>query len=222
VRTRFAYLHGFGSGPRSTKGLHLRRELCRDGVELELLDVNVPSFETQTYTAILSYLDAFDAATPAGVPLFLAGSSMGGYLAARWAELHPERVPALFLLCPGFDLAARWPVLMGPERFRLWERDGTIEGEDPSGNRRRLHWEFVADSRRHSGFPQVRCPTRIVHGTRDVVVPIELSRRFAREREKAQLIEVDDDHRLQRSLDRVAAELRGFLDGQGLLGDRRS
>jgi len=216
MKMRFGYLHGFGSGPQSAKGVHLRTQLARDGIDLELLDVNVPSFETQTHTAVLRHLDAFDAETPPDTPLFLAGSSMGGYLAARWAELHPDRVPGLFLLCPGFDLAARWPELMGSERFRNWEREGTIKGEDPSGNRRTLHWEFVVDSRRHPGFPEVRCPTRIVHGTRDDVVPIELSRRYERDRGHVRLIEVDDDHRLQGSLDRVTAELRSFLGSRGL------
>ena len=30
---------------------------------------------------------------------------------ATWAELHPERVERMFLLCPGFDLPSRWPLL---------------------------------------------------------------------------------------------------------------
>jgi len=208
---RYGYLHGFGSGPASAKGLHLRQQVAADGVELELLDVNVPNFETQTYSAVMRHLDAFDAETPAGMSLFLAGSSMGGYLAARWAELNPERVSGLFLLCPGFDLASRWPEILGAEKFARWERDGIIDGEDPTGNRRELHWEFVLDSRRHSAFPEVRCPTCIVHGTRDAVVPIELSRRYAAGREHVKLIEVDDGHPLADSLDRVADALRASL-----------
>ena len=43
----------------------------------------------------------------------------------------------------------------------------------------------------------LRCPapTVIIHGTRDEVIPVEVSRRFAREH-GARLCEVDDDHRL--------------------------
>jgi pimeloyl-ACP methyl ester carboxylesterase len=33
--------------------------------------------------------------------MVLIGSSMGGYIAARYAELHPEQVAKLVLLCPG-------------------------------------------------------------------------------------------------------------------------
>lgn len=45
--------------------------------------------------------------------------------------------------------------------------------------------------------PALRCPapTIVVHGTRDEVIPIEVSRGFAREH-GATLHEVDDDHRL--------------------------
>jgi pimeloyl-ACP methyl ester carboxylesterase len=44
---------------------------------------------------------------------------------------------------------------------------------------------------------RLRCPARtiVVHGTRDEVIPIELSRRFAKEH-GAELREVDDDHGL--------------------------
>ncbi|CAF4845742.1 unnamed protein product, partial [Rotaria sp. Silwood2] len=38
--------------------------------------------------------------------LFDAG--MGGYITARYAELHSDRMKNLFLLCPAFGLAARW------------------------------------------------------------------------------------------------------------------
>lgn len=45
--------------------------------------------------------------------------------------------------------------------------------------------------------PALRCPapTVVIHGVRDEVIPIEVSRRFAREH-GAELREVDDDHRL--------------------------
>lgn len=39
------------------------------------------------------------------------------------------------------------------------------------------------------------CPTTIVHGVRDEIIPVEVSRSFATEF-SAQLVEVDDDHHL--------------------------
>jgi len=43
--------------------------------------------------------------------------------------------------------------------------------------------------------PRKLPPTRVIHGSRDEVIPIRVSRVFAE-----RLIEVDDDHRLQNSL----------------------
>ncbi len=209
---RYAHLHGFASSRLSRKGLELRARLEPDGIDLELLELNLPSFETQTYTEILRALDAFDSRTAEGVRLRLTGSSMGGYLAARWAELHPDRVERLFLLCPGFDLPSRWPRLLGEEAMRAWERDGLLEVDDGAGARRPLHWRFVEDSRQHPAFPEVRCPTIILHGSRDEIVPIGQSRDYAAARPHVQLIEVEDDHRLLGSVERIAAEVRRFFD----------
>lgn len=203
---RLLYLHGFASDRDSTKGVRLRERLAAAGHELELLDGNVPAFERMTYSAILAYIDAVVAERPAD-RLVLAGSSMGGYLVARWAELNPDRVESLLLLCPGFDLAARWPLMLGERAFAAWERDGSIVTEDG----RSLHWAFVPDSRRHPAYPEVRCPTRILHGTRDEVVPIDFSRRYAAERDHVTLVELDDDHLLHDSIETIGDELVDLL-----------
>ena len=64
---------------------------------------------------------------------------------------------------------------------------------------------------RHPAFPEIPCPARIVHGRRDEVVPIETSRRYVAEHPDIPLIEVDDDHSLLASLDRIEEEAVGFL-----------
>jgi len=51
-------------------------------------------------------------------------TSLGGFLAARYAELHPGRVEKLVLLCPGFDRCSRWEALFGPAVMREWEAAG--------------------------------------------------------------------------------------------------
>ena len=169
---RYLYLHGFRSNRDSDKGVRLGRRLAGEGIELERLDLNVPDFERMTYSSMLEHVS--EVAAERDGELFLIGSSMGGYLAARWAELFPQRVLGLFLLCPGFDLAARWPELIGAEGYARWERDGVIEDDEG----RRLRWQFVLDSRKHSAYPEIDVPIRIVHGRSDETVPIEYSRRY--------------------------------------------
>jgi pimeloyl-ACP methyl ester carboxylesterase len=56
-------------------------------------------------------------------------TSLGGFLAARYAELHPQRVEKLVLMCPGFDRCSRWESLFGPEALREWEARGYREFE---------------------------------------------------------------------------------------------
>lgn len=193
-------------------------------LNLHLLDLNVPSFSELTFGGALGEVDrlviqtdAPDAPAPgtlvptSGTPWALYGSSMGGYLAARWAQLHPGRVEQLILLCPGFNIQARWPELMGEDEFTRWERDGWLEVDDAQGDPTPLHWEFVLDSRRHPNWPEVPCETLIIHGTRDETVPIEGSRQYAAERPHVQLIEVDDDHSLAGSLDLIADASMRFL-----------
>ncbi|MCB9742556.1 MAG: alpha/beta fold hydrolase [Alphaproteobacteria bacterium] len=209
---RYAYLHGFASSPRAYKGGVLRERLARFGVDLELPDLNQPSFSKLTYSGALGAVDALD--DDPSRRWCLIGSSMGGYLAARWAELNPARVHRLVLLCPGFDLPSRWPDMLGEQAMRRWEARGSLPFADGEGVLRSLHWGFVTDAAGHPAWPEVPCPTLILHGRRDEVVPIEGSRRYAAERGQVRLIELDDDHGLADSVERIgraAAEFFGLI-----------
>lgn len=209
---RYAYIHGFASSSLSRKGLYLREIFRGRGLELELPDLNVPSFETMTISAMLAALSARDAAA-GGAPFTwrLVGSSLGGYVAARWAELRPDRVDRLVLLCPGMEMAARWPELLGEENFRRWETTGRLEMPDGQGAPRPLHWGFVEDMRTHPAFSEPSCPILILHGRRDEVVRPELSRRYAASRPHVRLVELDDDHSLAGSLERIRTEVEDFF-----------
>lgn len=206
---RYAYLHGFASGPRSAKGVELARRLGSRGIDLALPDLNAPSFERLTYGGALGAIDALDRGGAGRWRLL--GSSMGGYLAARWAEMNPDRVDRLFLLCPGFDLLSRWPALLGAEAMARWEAEGWHSFADGAGVPTQVGWELVEEAAGHPTHPEVPCPTLILHGTRDEVVPIASSRRYASARTRVRLVEVDDDHGLIASIDRIEAEAVRFF-----------
>lgn len=208
---RYAYLHGLGSSPLSHKGVALGRAFAGRGLTLERPDLNRPSFALLDHGAMLAAVDEMDARQPHGPLWRLVGSSLGGWLAARWAELHPERVERLVLLCPGFDLAERWPDVVGAEQMARWQREGALALADAGGNMVDVHWGFMESARRQPGRPEVPCPTLILHGVHDEIVPIEHSRRYAAQRPHVRLIELDDDHALTASMDRVVEEvLRAF------------
>ena len=203
---RYAYIHGFASGPGSFKGTWLQSALRNLGVELLLPDVTRPDFSRLTYS------DALTALADLGPgPLSLIGSSMGGYLSARWAQLHPERVDRLVLLCPGFDLVDRWPKIVGSEAMRSWRTNGSLHLPDRHGVQTPVHYGFIEDAQKHPPYPEVRCPTVIVHGTRDDVVPVGSSRRYAAAHDHVTLVEVDDDHGLAGSIERIGSVVRAHF-----------
>ena len=210
---RHAYLHGFASSSMATKGQALKRFYAARGLEFHTPDLNAPSFAELSYSAMLERFDALDrelderdGVEPGSTRWRLIGSSMGGFVAARWAQLHPERVDRLLLLCPAFDFVERWPQLLGPDNFARWREQGYFSLPDGSGKPVDVHFGLVEDAMTHPARPEVPRPTTIIHGTRDTVVPIESSREYAQtHRDRVRLVEVDDDHLLARSLATIEA-----------------
>ena len=144
MKTRYAYLHGFGSSPNTHKGVILAQEMAARGALLERPDLNAPSFAKLSTLAALARIDEM-----AGEDRWcFVGSSMGGYLAARWAELHPTQVEKLVLLCPGFELATRWPAIVGPAMMAKWKTDGALAFHDHgAGKMTPVHYAFYEEGR---------------------------------------------------------------------------
>jgi uncharacterized protein len=207
---RYAYLHGFASSPQARKGQYLAARFAEAGLELELPDLNRPSFEKLTFTGALEVIDELSADDER--PWRFVGSSMGGYLAARWASVNPNRVDRLVLLCPGFRLAERWPQLVGPRRMERWEREGELRLPGPQGEMTPVHWGFIEDARSHPPEPEVPCETIIIHGRRDPTVPIESSRAYSAAREQVELFEVDDMHGLIDSVEYIEEKIFEFFE----------
>ncbi|GAB4532705.1 MAG: alpha/beta fold hydrolase [Haliangiales bacterium] len=203
---RYAYLHGFGSSPRSHKGERLAALFDARGLVLERPDLNRPSFATLDHAAMAAAIDELDASTEGG-PWRFIGSSLGGWLAAYWASQNPARVDRMVLLCPGFHLYERWPRVVGDDDYRAWERDGSLRFPDANGALVAVHWGFIESAMRMPEAPAVPCQTLIIHGRRDQVVPIDCSRDYAAGHPDVRLLEVDDDHSLVSSMERVAAEV---------------
>jgi pimeloyl-ACP methyl ester carboxylesterase len=216
---RHAYLHGFASSSQSSKGQALRRHYAASGrAELHTPDLNFPSFAELTYSGMLAAFDAFDrqldaldGSAPGSTRWRLIGSSMGGWVTARWAELHPERVDRVLLLCPAFDFTQRWPLLLGADAFARWRAQGSLPMPDATKQLVDVHFGLYRDAEQQPARPPTPCPTVLVHGTRDTVVPIDSSREYAAAHGNVELVEVDDDHLLVASLPLLARIVDEFL-----------
>jgi alpha-beta hydrolase superfamily lysophospholipase len=145
----------------------------------------------------------------------LIGSSLGGLIAARVAEVD-ARVGALILMAPAFGIIARWRARMGALEWNAWQERGWLEVDDwANGGKVRVDFGFVRDLELVDAMspksPDVRVPTLVLHGTRDDTVGIESSRAWAAGKRNVTLIELDDDHELTTSLPLILAEAERFL-----------
>jgi len=213
---RFLYLHGFASGPSSTKARAFERFFAERGVAIELLDLRQPSFEELRLSAMIAHVrERIGGPRDRAV---LIGSSLGGLTASRVAE-QDARVSAVVLLAPAFGLVGLWRARLGPEKMAEWERSGTLEVDDyVSKGRARVGYGLVGDMEVHDppGFPDVRVPALVVHGVHDDVVPVAGSRAFAEGKRHVRLVETDDGHELGASIPALLAEAASFLRPWGL------
>jgi uncharacterized protein len=209
---RFLYLHGFASGPGSTKGMAFDRHFAGLGLPLQRLDLRLPSLEHLRLSAGVAAARAAIGGERDRAVLF--GSSMGGLTAARAAEQDP-RIVALVLLAPAFRMAERWRARLGAQLDR-WRETGWLEIDDfATRQKARVDFAFLEDAaavdQPGDGWPDVRVPTLILHGRRDDVVDIDLSRAFAAGRPHIRLVELEDGHELISSLPALLTETEHFL-----------
>src|SRR5262249_48767148 len=139
----FLYLHGFGSGPSSYKGVALAEHYGRRGIAVARLNLRVPSFSHLRPSAMIETTRAALGGERDRAVLF--GSSLGGLVASRVAE-RDARVCALVLLAPAFQMIERWRGRLGEAGWKAWEESGWIEVKDYVDNRMgRVDFGFARD-----------------------------------------------------------------------------
>lgn len=209
---RYAYLHGFGSGPGSVKGQHLQRMFSGFGIELLLPDLNRPSFARLSPLAMLHELDSLLARDLAGPRIRLIGSSLGGLLATLFAVKHPTLVDRMVLVAPAFDFGQRWRERLGEEGIERWLAGEETSFHGADGVAVPVHAQFLIEVSALPQRPITPVPTLILHGVRDEVIPIDSSRRYAHEAPQVELIELPADHALSDHEARLAAETQRYFE----------
>lgn len=197
---RHLYLHGFASSPLSRKAQYLRAVLERAGLELEIPDLNVPSFEHMTITAMV------DAAleTIGDGPCTLWGSSLGGFVAANVARKRPQAIERLLLLAPAMEFPTAFPPRV-QEAVKLWEAGGSwpvfhhkAKAEVPMGP------ELYRDCANWQPMPRVSQPVWVLGASYDGVIPRSTIERWAALHPQAQLEWIDATHEMIEDLPGVA------------------
>jgi uncharacterized protein len=205
--TQILYLHGFASGPSSTKARYFRDRLEQAGASVAIPNLEEGEFEHLTITRQLAVVER----AAANRPVALIGSSMGGYLAALYAARHPE-VSRLVLLAPAFGFARRWSQSLGAEKLADWRQSGWLEVfHYASGSQRRVGYQLLEDGARYEDYPDFPQPALLFHGRHDEVVPAAYSEQFARAHANARLEILDSGHELLNVLDYMAPKVVRFL-----------
>lgn len=206
---KFIYLHGFASSPASRKAQFFAEKLRSAGAEVEVPALESDGFENLTVSGQLRVIET----TAAAKPVRLLGSSMGGYLAALYASLHPE-VEKLLLLAPAFGFAERWKLRLGEEQFSHWRDTGYMEVQHYATNTvQRVGFGLIRDGLQYPAEPAFQQAALIYHGLADDVVPVDFSRHFVEKFPNAILREKQSGHELTEVMAEIWEESKDFLLG---------
>jgi uncharacterized protein len=203
----YVYLHGFASSPRSSKAQFFRRCLETRGVHLEIPALDGDDFENLTLSGQLAIVEQVVHDGPA----VLIGSSMGGYLAALYAEKHRE-VERLVLMAPAFDFRARWAERVGPQQIEAWRTKTRMPVFHYGLNRdAAIGYSLYEDAAQYAPYPRVDQPALILHGLRDDVVCPARSRQFCELNPHCELHLFESGHELTNVLEPMWALVEPFL-----------
>jgi len=205
------YLHGFASGPSSTKANFFSSRFAEVGVEATIPDLNEDDFEGLNITRELELIHGVSREIK---PSVVMGSSHGGYLAALHACQHPELAPALVLMAPGFGFPGRWDDKLGSKRLAEWKHTGSMPFFHYGAHCfKQVGYQFYEDAQQYDPFPPVKQPTLIFHGKGDEAVDAELSKEFAAGKPNVELHLLDSDHGLTDVMDEMWAVTARFCEG---------
>ena len=202
------FLGGFRSNMTGIKATHLGRFARNRGQAFVRFDYRGHGADAAAFARhtvgdwIRDATDALDQLTQG--PQILVGSSMGGWIMQHVALARPARIAGLVGIASASDFTERlmWARLPDDFRTRL-AADGFVtlpSRYDPAGYV--IAARLIEEGRRHLLLPgpiPIRCPVRLLHGTRDPDVPwqltVELAEALASPDVVVTLIK-DGDHRL--------------------------
>ncbi len=208
------FAHGFGSTREGEKSVALEAECARRGWAFAACDFRGHGESDGKILELrggrlIEDIHAItrEAINRGGSPIFLFGSSMGGWTSAWYAANHPGRVAACAFVAPAFRFL-EWNRLREEERNQ-WRRTGRLRVRNEFVDVE-IDYGLTADSNDflfETLAAEYRAPAIIFHGMADEIVPYSLSVEFAA------LCQVSDielvlfksgDHRLNREKERLA------------------
>ena len=148
--------------------------------------------------------------------LGLIGISQGGLVALRASDLDAE---AMFLLAPVTDALEDYRDNLSGWQLEELEEYGLSRKYRPERSRKNtvfLEEDIVEKENviQDNLLSNIGIPVLIAHGKEDSKVPIEDSRRAVQKLDNAELIEMEDDHYLNESVQELCEKAVEFFSGK--------
>ena len=211
--TEFIYLHGFASGPNSSKAQAFKKRFEKLNITFHVPDLQEDDFENLTLSRQIRLVqNIIDRGKTKKFGLI--GSSMGGYLASLIAQTR-DSVKALYLMAPGFNFLNRWRETLNLSKST---QDLIPVFHYRYNKKVLLNTYLFRDAETWESLPFKRkIPTLIVHGLHDKTVNILESRNFVSKHPGCELKELDSDHGLLSCMDWIVEDCLRFFQDQRLL-----
>lgn len=154
----------------------------------------------------------------------LVGNSVGSQVVAALASQHPELVERVVLVAPTVDshahsvrqLMARW--ILNSLHEPLAQGGVSARSYYEIGIRRTIHTiRYIVEDHIEERLAYLRCPTLVVHGERDPLVPRRWTRQVVSTLPDARLVTIPDaTHGIVfNAPDELAKAIRKFLNSKG-------
>jgi uncharacterized protein len=201
----YFYLHGFASGPNSSKALSLLARMATRGIPLQRPNLNQGNFRELTLTRQLHQVESL---FQSDRPVTLIGSSFGGATAAWLAQRNPQ-VQNLVLLAPAFGFGTYHQSVLSADQIDRWRSGEPLSVYHYAEQKEvLLDYNFAKDLQQYNESELTRSvSTVIIHGIHDSVIPVQSSRDYVRDRPWCNLIEVNSDHGLDNAMDTIWHEV---------------
>ncbi|MFW9853464.1 MAG: alpha/beta fold hydrolase [Candidatus Thorarchaeota archaeon] len=217
------YLYGFASGPNSRKASFFRERIRGEDQIAKFFVYDYISSETAFSELRLSrLLKRIETDIPKILANYrqerciLIGSSFGGFLAAWFAQMHPEFVDRLILMAPALQFSLDFIQSALNVSLSDWKKQGFVLVEHYRYKKLvPLMYSFCQDMIAFPPptpiFTESNVPTLILHGSQDLVVPCKWSENFANDNSNVIMKKLPADHSLQGKEENLWTEIKRFI-----------